>query len=63
MDLVKSFTTSAMPPLPDPPETPPVPNSPEAQAVRWQALLEELRRLNAKLEYVSLMLRLGVRNR
>ena len=44
---------------------PPRPSHPSSsgltQAERWQALLVELRTLNAQLEYVRLMLRLGVR--
>lgn len=45
-----------------PPDQPPPPRpAGEAQEQRWQALLEELRTLNARLEYVRLMLKLGVR--
>jgi hypothetical protein len=45
-----------------PPE--PKPQMPDpTQAERWESLLQELRELNAKLEYVRLMLRLGVPRR
>jgi len=48
------------PPPQEPP--PPRPSSPgDAQSERWQALLVELRTLNARLEYVRLMLKMGVR--
>jgi hypothetical protein len=51
-----------MPPIPDQPKAPQPPRPGLTQAERWQALLEQLRTLNAKLEYVRLMLRLGVRD-
>jgi len=49
------------------PPPPPVPahrQSPQATAARqvaWQALLKEVSELHARIEYLSLMLKLGVR--
>ncbi|MFZ2649718.1 MAG: hypothetical protein WA210_06385 [Burkholderiaceae bacterium] len=39
----------------------PPPNSAEATAAAWQDLLSELTELHAKLEYLRLLLKLGVR--
>jgi len=42
------------------PERPPTTGTP-TQDLRWQVLLHELQSLNAQLEYLRLMIKLGVR--
>jgi len=50
-----------MPQPPDSlPERPPATGS-TTQDLRWQVLLHELQSLNAQLEYLRLMIKLGVR--
>jgi len=56
-----SIAAALAPTMPQPPRPSNPPPSGLTQAERWQALLLELRTLNAQLEYVRLMLRLGVR--
>jgi len=49
----------AMPAAPDP-HTPRQPSSSDAQEMRWHELLQRLQSLNAQLEYLKLMMKLGV---
>ena len=44
-----------------PEPTPPQPDNPEAATAAWQDLLAELTELHARLEYMRLLLKLGVR--
>lgn len=50
--------------MPTPTPEPPLPRPnhlDEQQIQKWDRLVEELRELNAQLEYISLMLRIGSR--
>jgi hypothetical protein len=49
----------AMPAAPDP-HPPRQPSSSDAQEMRWHELLQRLQSLNAQLEYLKLMMKLGV---
>lgn len=49
-----------MPPLEPDPRAPRPPTPTEAQELRWHALLQQLQSLNAQLEYLRLMIKLGV---
>jgi hypothetical protein len=46
---------------PTPPAPGPRPLDEDAQAALWTQLLEEMAELNVQLEYLRLLLRLGVR--
>jgi hypothetical protein len=48
-----------MPAAPDP-QQPRQPLPSEAQEMRWHELLQRLQSLNAQLEYLKLMMKLGV---
>jgi hypothetical protein len=46
---------------PPPDSDPPQPGAADSSAASWQALLAELTELHARLEYLRLLLKLGVR--
>ncbi|MFT3666869.1 hypothetical protein [Piscinibacter sp.] len=48
-----------MPSAPD--SEPHEPSGADAQVLRWYELLQRLQALNARLEYLKLMMKLGVR--